>query len=124
MRDSYERLTDRGAAAATIGMGSRDDAAAFKAETALPFPLLVDRPKDTYRMAGLIRGSTSDVLGPKVWRRGVGAVARRGLRRPKQDYLQLGGTAVIGQGGELLMMRRAESSADNATVDEIVEALP
>lgn len=125
MRDRYEEITATGGQVAAIGMGWPEAAAAFKHEFEIPFPLMVDRTKETYRTLGMRRGNIWDVAGPPVWIRGLKNVlgGRQPFARPKQDALQLGGTAVIAPGAQLLLVHRSDTSSENLPVDAIVSAL-
>lgn len=123
LRDAYEDLTARGELAA-IGMGRPEEAAAFKARWQVPFPLLVDRRKESYRALGLETGSLARIAGPRVWGPFLAAMARgRGVAIGRQDIYQLGGAAVIVPGGTITYLHRARTSADNAPIAELVNAL-
>ncbi|MDQ4025998.1 MAG: AhpC/TSA family protein [Actinomycetota bacterium] len=127
MRDRYEDFTAKGADVAAIGMGLTAMAADFKEKQDIPFPLLIDRRRETHRAFELQRGTLLEVAGPKQVVRGVKSFLtgnRQGRPAPKQDVLQLGGAMVIGRGGEVLYMHRAKSADDNASADELLEALP
>lgn len=107
-----------------IGLGDIEKARRFKVREDLPFPLLGDPDRSTYRLAGLVRGSVGDVMGPKVWGRGLKSLLSGNRQsRPREDPMQLGGTAVIGAGGKLLHLHVATTSADNMPVHEIVGVL-
>ena len=70
----------------------------------LPFPLLVDPGRETYRTYGLTRGSVGRVWGWRAMKRYVAIIARSGigeLRAPREDTLQLGGDFVIDREGRL-----------------------
>lgn len=125
LRGRYEEFQAKGANVAAIGMGTPGMAADFRDKKGMPFPLLVDANKQTYKALGLRRGSTKDVAGPRVWARGLKAFAMgqtQGLTI-KQDPLQLGGAVVFDRGGEVKLVHRAEHSADNLPVGELLAAL-
>ena len=48
----------------------------------------------------------------------------RGLRRPVEDSLQLGGDFVIGPSGTLEYAYRSEGPEDRPSVEELLAALP
>jgi len=125
LRDRYEELASSGVNVVAIGMGWPGAAAAFRDEMRIPFPLLVDHTKETYRLLDIGRASWNDLVGPKVWARGVTSLARgHKLKPPRQDVHQLGGAAVILPGSELALVHRAKSSADNIPLDDLFRALP
>lgn len=99
-------------------------AAAFKEEARLPFTLLVDHTKETYRALDVGRGSLLAVAGPSVWVKGLKAVLTKGQSvRPEQDPFQLGATAVIEPGGKVKHLHRSKDSADNLPVKDLLAIL-
>ncbi|MDQ3958029.1 MAG: AhpC/TSA family protein [Actinomycetota bacterium] len=127
MRDRYEEFRAKGAEVAAVGMGLTAMAADFKEKQDIPFPLLVDRRRETHRAFELKRGNLFDVAGPKQVARSVKSFLTgntQGRPAPKQDVLQLGGAMVVAPGGRVLYSHRASGSEDNAPVDELLDALP
>lgn len=122
MRDHHEEFTAKGARVVVIGMGATETAKRFKEEYELPFTVLVDKRRESYRMLGLKRGSISDVMGPRVWLRGAKNILRHGQGIPKEDPYQLGGTAIV-QDGDVKLIHRSGTSSDNLPIDELLEAL-
>lgn len=126
LRERYEEFQARGADVAAIGMGTPEMAADFRDKKSVPFPLLVDTTKQTYKALELGRASTMDLLGPRVWGRGLKAYLKgehQGLTI-KQDPTQLGGAAVLARGGETVLLHRARDAADNLPVEELLRAIP
>ena len=106
-------------------MGTPPMAADFKEKQDVPFMLLVDSKKETYEALELKRGNIWDVAGPPAWLRfAKGMLQGHGAGRPQQDVYQLAGTAVVDTDGRLLFMQRAQTSADNAKVDDVLAVLP
>ena len=125
MRGDYDEFQSRGAEIAAIGMGRPDMAAYFKEQFEIPFRLLVDQDQATYRAVEIRRGNQWEVAGPHVWLRyAKGLLTGKGVSFPKQDPLQMGGVAVVETDGKVLFMHRGETSADNAPVEKLLEALP
>ena len=127
MRDRYPEFQAKGAEVAAIGMGLTAMAADFKEKQGIPFPLLVDRRRETHRLLELQRGNLLDIVGPKQVLRGVKAFVAgtsAGRPAPKQDVLQLGGAVVVNAGGDVLYTHRAAGSEDNAPADDLLAALP
>lgn len=104
-------------------MGTPDMAAAFKEEANLPFTLLVDHTKETYRQLQVKRGSLLDVAGPSVWLRSVKGILRGQQKKPEQDPFQLGATAVIEPGGEIRHLHRSSDSSDNFPMEKLLAIL-
>ena len=123
MRDRYHEFEAKNIALATIGMGGIDEAKDFRARHEIPWPLLVDPDKLSYRAFDVGRGSWLDVTGPRVWGSGIRALASRGVARPKQDALQLGSAVVVAPGGAIRFVHRARTSADIASVQDMLDAI-
>jgi hypothetical protein len=125
LSERYDEFRDKGAEIVAIGMGRVDMAKHFADTRSIPFPLLVDHDRDSYRALELKIGSLMDVAGPKVWMRGIkGTLSGHPSTLPKQDPKQMGGVMVVAPGGHVLYLHRAEESSDNPPIDEVLEALP
>lgn len=108
-------------------MGLTAMAADFKEKQDIPFPLLVDRRRETHRAFELRRATLLEVVGPKQVARGIKSLVtgnKQGRPAPKQDVLQLGGALVVAPGGDVLFEHQASSADDNASADELLAALP
>ena len=124
MRDEHDEIKGLGAEVVAIGMGRPDMAADFAEKSDIPFLLLVDHDRQTYRALEIKRGSPWDVLGPAVWIRGIkGIVQGHGAAPAKQDVMQMGGTAIVEQGGTIRYLHRSDGASDNLPVAEIMEQL-
>ena len=124
MRDRHEELTATGATVASIGMGTPAMAADFRSKYAMPFPLLVDHDRRTYRLLELARGSIMDIVGPRVWLRAAkGLVGGHGAKLAQQDPFQLAGAAIVDPDASVRFLHRAKDSSDNVPVDELLRRL-
>lgn len=124
LRDHYDEIRDAGADVVAIGLGNEAQAAHFKEKEGIPFELLVDRRKETYRALDLKRTSLYNLVGPPVWIRFGKALLRgKPSGKPKQDPYQLGGTAVVRPGGAVAFMQRAKDPADNYPVEKVLSHL-
>ena len=124
MRDASGEIESRAARVVSIGMGTPAQAADFKRRSSLPFTLLVDKDRATYRAVGLER-SVRKTVGPQVWAKGLASIARGNLLSPaRQDFMQLGATVVVAPGGTVQFFHRARDASDNAPLDAILRALP
>jgi peroxiredoxin len=126
LSDRYEEFTERGASIVAIGMGRPDMAAHFRDEREIPFPLIVDHDKETYRALEMKRGNLWDVSGPQNWGRfAKGIVKGHGVDvRVKQDPLQMGGAIVVDPGGEIRYVFRGSSAKETPDIEELLDALP
>lgn len=124
LRDHHQQLLDEGAGAAAIGLGAPEAAAGFKASAGVPFPLLVDPDRSTYKVMRFKRGSLRKVAGPKVVAAGIKSVlGGNRATRPKQDPLQLGGAAVIASNSVIVYEHHNETSDDNVSMQQLLEAV-
>lgn len=125
MSGRYEEFTSRGATIAAIGMGLPGMAEDFREKQKIPFPLLVDHTKETYRALEMKKGNLWDVMGPKNWPRyAKGILSGHGVDRPQQDPLQMGGVLVVDTDGSVTYEFRAGASSENPPIDEVLAALP
>ena len=124
MRDRREDIASTGAQVVAIGMGRPDMAAHFRDQFDVPFTLLVDHDKQTYRALGIKRGNWLEIAGPQNWPRYARALlSGQGFARPQQDPQQMGGVAVVQPGGDVTFIYRSEASSDNLPIDDLIEEL-
>jgi peroxiredoxin len=124
LRDYEEDFRAKGAEVVAIGMGIPAMAADFKEKQDIPFRLLVDQEKRTYKALDLDR-SVMAATGPQVWLKGARSILKgHGMAPAQQDWQQLGGALVVDRGGRVLLAHRAKDAADNAPVRRLLEALP
>lgn len=124
LRDHIDEIRSAGADVAAIGMGTEAQAAHFKDSQEIPFVLLVDRRKETYRALNLKRANLWEIVGPGVWVRfGKALLQGKPSGKPRQDAYQLGGTMVVKPGGEIAFMHRSKDPADDYPVEKILSHL-
>ena len=116
-------MTELGARIVVVGNGKPWQAAAFRAEAALPLELYTDTRLHAYQMAGLHR-SWLRALHPRVffavWR------ARRGKHKQtalQGDAWQLGGMLLFDSAGRLRWRQRSRFPGDHARAADIVARL-
>jgi peroxiredoxin len=107
-------------------MGWPAAAANFREEREIPFPLIVDQKKETYRALEMKRGNLWEVAGPHVWLRFTKSIlSGHGVQaKPKEDPLQMGGVVVADKGGRIGYRYLSSSSSDNPPTDEVIAAIP
>ncbi len=125
MRD---RLADFGddVAFALITFTQPERLVPYQARCELPFPILVDPDRATYRAYGLGRASTARVWSLGTIRRYAEILRRDGivaLRRPTEDTNQLGGDFVVDTAGRLSWGFWSEGPDDRPSVDELLAAV-
>lgn len=100
--------------------------AAYVERHDLAFPVLVDPAREVYRTYGYRRGSVRRVWGWRAAKRYVelfrsGGI--KGLRRPVEDTLQLGGDVVISPDGALAYAFHGDGPDDRPSIDELLDAV-
>jgi len=124
LRHLEPRIAESGARLAAIGLGDRNHARAFRAETGIEFPLLVDDERRAYRAVGLAKGSVLHLL--RLDNVASRARARSGGHRQKglgKDPFQLGGAVVIAADGRELLVHRARTFGDLVRPEALLDAL-
>jgi peroxiredoxin len=133
LRDEHERISQAGGGVGLIGHGDPEAARAFATSKRLPFPLLLDRDRGTYRAYGLVPGRAMQVLGPRValpWLRAELSSETRQRGLAGGSFLQMPGTFVIdpsgvirAKGGTVRMAHRNAHVADTPSIERLVAAL-
>ena len=124
MRDRQEEIEAEGVRVVAIGMGRPEMAAYFRDQFHIPFTLLVDHDKETYKALGIKKGNWLQVSGPQNWPRfAMGILTGKGLAAPKQDPLQMGGVALVEPGGSISFIHRSEASSDNLPIDTLLDEM-
>ncbi len=133
LRDEHERIRRIGADVGLVGHGDPEAALAFAEAKELPFPLLLDPDRGTYRAYGLVQGKAMQVLAPKVALPWIKAelspeTRQRGLKGG--NFLQMPGTFVIdtsgviqARGGRVRMAHRNRHFADAPSIERLLEAI-
>lgn len=125
MRDSEGEIKAAGGRVAAVGLGDTRYAEAFKAESGIEFPLLVDRRREAYRAVDLKSASLLHMVRGDNVAAGKRAMAA-GHRQQKlgKHPLQLGGSFVFAPGNVDLFAHVSETFSDNAAVSDLIAALP
>jgi hypothetical protein len=111
-----------------VGQATPRHAAHFRRRFASDIQILADEERETYKAMGLKRGSAGQLIGPKSVLKGLGRAASGATKGVTQgrvigDAAQLGGTFIVLPSGEIAWSYIAKDASDNATADQIVEAL-
>lgn len=124
LRDHKEDFDQRNARVVSIGMGTPAMAAHFKSARDLPFTLLVDEERETYKALAIGKGSTLDLVGPRVWKGALKSLVAGNIQVGIQgNPYQLGGVVIAKIGGEIAYLRRSTDASDNPPVEELLAAL-
>lgn len=121
---SQQAFNSKGARLAAIGLGDSDYARAFREETGITFPLLVDEQRQAYDAAQLQRASILHIL------RKDNAIARKRAKEAghRQHHFgknpfQLGGSFVFAPGNIDRYVHINKTFSDNAPVSELFAAI-
>ena len=124
MRDHDAAFREAGANVAAVGLGDRAHAKAFRDETWIRFPLLVDEARAAYQAAGLRQASILHLLRADSFR------ARRTAReagfrqhRLGANPFQLGGSFVFGPGDVDRLAHVSQTFGDTLPVDALLAAV-
>ena len=124
MRDREAEFRAAGANVGAVGLGDATYARAFREETGISFPLLIDADRVAYRAARLRNASLLHLL-----RRDNFAARKRakegGHRQHRlgQNPFQLGGSFVFGPGNVDRFAHVSATFGDNASTDELLAAV-
>ena len=125
MRGHEEAFRNKGAGLAAIGLGDAYYAQVFREETGIAFPLLVDAERQAYRAVGLLQGSLLHLLrrDNSVARKRAAAAGHRQHKLGRNPF-QLGGSFVFAPGNVDLYRHVSQTFGDNASVGELLAAIP
>ena len=125
MRESEQAFRNKGARLAAVGLGDPQYAQAFRKDTGISFPLLIDERREAYRAIELKKASLFHLL------RKDNTLARKrakagGHRQHSlgKDPFQLGGSFVFGPGNVDHFVHISETFGDNAVTASLLAALP
>jgi len=124
LRDHEPAFHEKGASLAAVGLGDADYARAFRQESGITFPLLIDEHRLAYRAAGLRSASLLHLLR----RDNVAARARArasGFRQQKlgKNPFQLGGSFIFAPGNADRFAHLNRTFSDDASPDALLAAL-
>jgi hypothetical protein len=122
---AHEDIEATGARLVFIGQATPKHAAHFRRRFAPTVQILADEERETYELAGTVRGGAAELIGPSVVLKGIGrSVKNRSAQgRPIGDVRQLGGSMIVMPDGSIPWSHLSTDAADNATVPEIIQAL-
>jgi peroxiredoxin len=120
-----DEFRNAGANIVLIGQRTPRHAAEFRRRQGLELTVLADERRETYALAGTKVADLGELIGPKVVARSLLATARTGKVQSRTDghTAQLGGTLVVAPGGRVTWSHIASDASDNASPEEILEAV-
>ena len=123
MRREQSRLDAAGLRVVLVGMGTPEDARAFRIGMRLPFQVLSDPDRSAYRRYGLLKIDRQRRRGfREAWKLLAAIAHHGGAISRNQDMAQLGGVFVIGRDDIVRYAHRAVVTSDNPPVDALLRA--
>jgi hypothetical protein len=124
LREHQEAFSNKGASLAAISLGNSDYARIFRKETGIHFPLLIDKHRQAYTIAGLRSANLShlarlDNFKSRIRARAAGHHQHKLGRHP----MQLGGSFIFAPGNVDRFAHLSETFGDNATPAALLAAL-
>ena len=124
-----EEFDRRGVRLVAVGQGTGDEAAHYCGKLGASFPCLGDPDRSAYQGLALRRGTWWSVVGKALLTQPAETIRRirdadlEAARLAATDVLQLGGVAIVEQGGTMRFLHVAESPDDIPPNAEIFSAL-
>lgn len=114
-----------GAELLLIGQATPRHAAQFRRRQGIQLPIIADEDRVSYKAAGAKVAGITDLFGPKVIAKGaVTGVRNKSIQtRTIGNTAQLGGVLVVRPGGEVAWSHMSNDAGDNASPEEIIEAI-
>jgi len=124
LRRRYTEIQILGGEVVGISFESRDRLFQMSRQMQLPFPVLSDPEKDTYRAYGLSSGKLRRIFGPgTIWAYVKLLAAGQTYHFRSSDFLQLGGDVVIDAAGTVRYEYRSGAPHDRTSVNQIIAVL-
>ena len=124
MRAHEPAFREAGAGLAAVGLGDHAHARRFRAETGLPFPLLVDERREAYTAARLGSAPLLHALRPDNLVALVRARCAGHRQHPRGAHpFQLGGTFAFGPGDVDLFVHVSRTFGATADPADVLAAL-
>jgi peroxiredoxin len=125
LRDHAEQIRNKGASLAAIGLGDAYFAREFRLETGINFPLFIDEDRQAYRAVELKSANVFHLLrSDNAAARARAKAAGHRQHGIKKNPFQLGGSFVLGPGNVDRFVHISKTFGDNASVQELLNALP
>ena len=104
-----------------MGLGTPDQAEAFRKQFSLSFPIICDPEKKLYQIYGLGRSSVSRMVSPNVLFKGLKALSRGYTPSvPRGDVMQLPGVFLIDTSGNIRYAHYSKDPSDNPSIETLL----
>jgi predicted ATP-dependent endonuclease of OLD family len=124
LRDHEQDFQKKGAKLVAIGLGGTTYARAFREDTGIKFPLLIDNDRQAYQALELKKASLLHLFRKdNIKARKRAKTGGHSQHKLGKDPLQLGGSFVFAPGNVDRFVHVSETFGDNATPEQILAAL-
>ena len=125
MRGHEKEFGQKGAQLAAVGLGDSSYARAFREESGIDFPLLIDEHRRAYQALELKKANLLHIFWQlnSLGRKRAKAAGHRQHKLGK-DPFQLGGSFVFGPGNVDYFAHISETFSDNAPADVLLTSIP
>jgi hypothetical protein len=124
LRQREEEAEGLGLRVVVVTFEALERARVYARETALAWPLLLDRERVLYHAYGMELGRWSSIWGPASWWAYARLIARgRRLRRPTGDVHQLGGDVLVDPSGKVALLHVGSGPADRPAVEALLDRI-
>lgn len=124
MRQKHDEIEAKGAVVLAVSFEPRDRLFQLSRLLQLPFPLLSDQERDSYRAYGLQRGSLRQIFSLQTILTYVKLLAKgRMYHFRRSDLRQLGGDFIVDPAGVIQYQYASAAPHDRPSVDELIERI-
>jgi len=122
LRKHYDDFRARGFEVVAIGQGTPARSEKFQQDYSLPFPVLGDRARESYRRYGLTSTALGSFLEPRAYVSGIRSLLHGKLPGlPDGDVSQNPGTFLIDRSGHILRAQIGQHAGDFPFAAEILQ---
>lgn len=118
---SKAQFDDNGFQIVLVGMGTPDQAEAFKKQFSLSFPIICDPEKKLHQTYGLGRGSVASMVSPSLLLKGLKTLSRGyppGV--PQGDVMQMPGVFLIDTSANIRYAHYSKDPSDNPSIGTLL----
>jgi peroxiredoxin len=121
LHNARKQFDEKGFQVVLVGLGTIEQAARFRTERSLSFPIICDPQKELYRQYGLSRGGVSSLVSAAVLLKSMRAMSRGHVPGiPRGDVMQLPGVFLINTDGNILYSYYSKDASDHPPVDTLL----
>jgi hypothetical protein len=125
LRDREKEFHERNVKIVLVTFEAGYLAQKYVEDTSLPWPLLVDDTRETYRNYGMLSASFWDVWRPKTWWAYLKEIVKgKKIAKSGGDIYQRGGDVLIDPGGTVRLHHVGVGPGDRPAVEALLNRIP